>query len=144
MMPVTIHTIIKPPDDPTSRTMPAETRKMPEPIIDPATSMVLSKRPRRCWKPVDLPGGGLLMTVSLQASRHRRCASHFLAKPAVPCPVDKVNDKADDKPHQQAEPRPRRQEHHHAQVNQDSQWRDDENGGAAEWPRRVGPTNAQK
>src|SRR5262249_48926702 len=50
MMPVTIHTIIKPPDDPTSRAMPAETRKMPEPIIDPATSMVLSKGPRRCWK----------------------------------------------------------------------------------------------
>jgi len=36
------------PAEPTSREMSAETMKMPEPIMLPATSMVASNSPRRC------------------------------------------------------------------------------------------------
>ena len=39
------------PDPPMSRAISAETMKMPEPIIVPATSMVASNRPRRCSRP---------------------------------------------------------------------------------------------
>ncbi len=39
------------PAEPTSRAMSAETMKMPEPIIDPATSIVASNRPSWGRKP---------------------------------------------------------------------------------------------
>ena len=39
------------PDEPTCRAMSAETMKMPEPIIDPATIIVESSRPSSRTKP---------------------------------------------------------------------------------------------
>src|SRR5428012_8161 len=50
MTPVNTQTASNQPDEPTSREISAETMKMPEPIMEPATSMVESNRPRRCWK----------------------------------------------------------------------------------------------
>src|SRR6266571_1332979 len=44
--PVTSHTNSSQPGAPTCRVISAETMKMPEPIIDPATIMVESSRPR--------------------------------------------------------------------------------------------------
>ncbi len=44
--PVTSHTTNSQPAEPTWREMSAETMKMPEPIIEPATIMVESSRPR--------------------------------------------------------------------------------------------------
>ncbi len=46
--PVRIQTSSNQPDDPTSSAMPAETMKMPDPTIEPATSIVVSKRPSFC------------------------------------------------------------------------------------------------
>ena len=45
-MPVIIHEASSQPGLPTLRAISAETMKMPEPIIDPATSMVESNSPR--------------------------------------------------------------------------------------------------
>ncbi len=45
MTPVTTQTTMSQPAAPTSREISAETMKMPEPIMVPATSMVASKRP---------------------------------------------------------------------------------------------------
>src|SRR5690348_9328346 len=44
MMPVTIHATRSQPGEPSLRPMSAETMKMPDPIIDPATSIVASVR----------------------------------------------------------------------------------------------------
>src|SRR5439155_21920556 len=44
--PVTAQTTSSQPDEPTNRAMSAETMKTPEPIIEPATSMVESSNPR--------------------------------------------------------------------------------------------------
>src|ERR1039457_2185539 len=46
--PVTSHATNSQPADRTWRLMSADTMKMPEPIIDPATSMVESSKPRLC------------------------------------------------------------------------------------------------
>ncbi len=43
--PVTIHTTRSHPGEPTCRAMIDETMKIPEPIIEPATSMVESSKP---------------------------------------------------------------------------------------------------
>ncbi len=43
--PVTAQTTSSQPEEPTSRAMSAETMKMPEPIIEPATSIVESSKP---------------------------------------------------------------------------------------------------
>jgi hypothetical protein len=48
MTPASAHTVSSHPAVPTSRTISAETMKMPEPIIAPATSMVASNKPIRC------------------------------------------------------------------------------------------------
>jgi len=45
---------MRPPADPTWRAMSAETMKMPDPIIDPATIIVESTRPSSLRNPVDL------------------------------------------------------------------------------------------
>ena len=45
-MPVMIHEASSQPGLPTLRDISADTMKMPEPIIDPATSMVESNSPR--------------------------------------------------------------------------------------------------
>ena len=49
MNPVKIQINKRLPGDPTSRIISADTIKIPEPIIVPATSIVESKRPKRCW-----------------------------------------------------------------------------------------------
>src|SRR5215475_9231406 len=54
--PVTAHKSSSQPDEPTSRTMSAETMKIPEPTMLPATSMVQSNSPSRRWKPCPLAG----------------------------------------------------------------------------------------
>jgi len=43
--PVTAHTKSSQPGDPTNRPMSAETMKIPDPIIEPATSIVESSKP---------------------------------------------------------------------------------------------------
>ena len=49
--PVTPHTTSSQPAEPTNRAMSAETMKTPEPIIEPATSIVESSKPRPLMKP---------------------------------------------------------------------------------------------
>src|SRR5438067_1553228 len=49
MRPLTSQITISQPEEPTSRAMSADTMKMPEPIIEPATSMVASNRPSLRW-----------------------------------------------------------------------------------------------
>src|SRR6185503_7248085 len=50
--PVTIHATNNQPGEPTCRDISAETMKMPEPIIDPATIVVESRRPSPRTNPV--------------------------------------------------------------------------------------------
>ena len=77
MTPVRIQTRSSQPLEPTSRAMSAETMKMPEPIMVPATSMVASKRPRRLLKPLFAEEGSpreavlILRLVSIQGHARR-------------------------------------------------------------------------
>src|SRR6476646_5054917 len=53
-MPVIAHTTSSHPADPTNRPISAETMKTPDPIIDPATSMVESSKPSCLTNPSDV------------------------------------------------------------------------------------------
>src|SRR4051812_23047508 len=57
--PVRTQTPSSQPDEPTSRAISAETMKMPEPIMAPATSMVASNSPSRFWKPASTSAAGV-------------------------------------------------------------------------------------
>src|SRR5580692_4003095 len=54
-----IHASRRPPVDPDFREMSAETMKMPEPIIDPTTMVVESKRPRPRTNPEESASAGV-------------------------------------------------------------------------------------
>src|SRR5262245_9379605 len=76
--PVMTHVISSQPDAPTCRTMSADTMKMPEPIIDPATIIVESHSPSSRRKPVDVSAAaGGCCSVAAPAMRPRgvRCGS---------------------------------------------------------------------
>ena len=62
--PVTAHTTSSQPDEPTNRAISADTMKMPEPIIEPATSMVESSKPNPLTN-FSASGGWSLDAVSL-------------------------------------------------------------------------------
>src|ERR1700733_15087313 len=58
----------RPPVDPESRAISAETMKMPEPIIEPTTMVVESNRPRPRTKPEDCASAGSAVALSPLAS----------------------------------------------------------------------------
>src|SRR5262245_25996196 len=96
--PVTSQTTMSQPDEPTSRAMRAETMKIPDPIIDPATSMVESNRPSRCWKwgvPWGLCAGSSF--IGLRVFRGAK-ASNPSANDAVGYTVGEINDQARKQP----------------------------------------------
>ena len=67
--PVTSQTTSNQPGEPTCRAMIEETMKMPEPIIDPATSMVESSKPSPLTNLLSAAGGGVITRfVSLSRS----------------------------------------------------------------------------
>src|SRR5262245_45941581 len=53
MTPASPQTASSQPEPPVSRAISAETMKMPEPIMIPATIIVLANSPRRCSSPPD-------------------------------------------------------------------------------------------
>src|SRR5690606_9538560 len=56
-MAVTSQTAISRPGEPTWRAISAETMKMPEPIIEPITIVVASRRPRPLTNPPEVAAG---------------------------------------------------------------------------------------
>src|SRR5580704_2283416 len=113
------------PGDPVSRATSAETRKMPDPIIDPATMVVASKSPRlprlSCG---DVPSSSI---------GGRRAAER-----AVALAVEDVDGQADGEPHEEADPRDERQRQHEAAAQEDPEKREDGHERAAEGPRPIG------
>src|SRR5689334_18240845 len=128
MTPVSSQTAISQPGAPTSRAISAETTKMPEPIIDPATSIVASNRPRRFWKPASGaaaagPSSGvmvLLMATSPLGLQRDRFAQ-VPADRAVAVAVEQVDEQPQHQPADQPPPGGQRQEQHHQQVDGDAQ-----------------------
>src|SRR5262249_37710838 len=130
--PVSTQTTISQPDEPTSRATPADTTKMPEPIIVPATSIVASNSPSFCWKPGDfsslkvasLPDVARRGGLDAVAAR-RPVAAQFLAERAVILAVGEIDDQADEQPADQPQPVAAGQRHHEHEAEQDTQGRDD-------------------
>ena len=58
MSPDATHTATSPPGEPMLRPMSAETMKMPEPIMDPATSITASSSDSPCLSPASAAGAG--------------------------------------------------------------------------------------
>ena len=74
--PVTTHKSSSQPDEPTSRAMSAETMKMPEPTIEPTTSMVASRSPRTRNRGLDSEAGALSEPGSGLALMERDAVPH--------------------------------------------------------------------
>src|SRR5687768_5088026 len=58
MSPDATQTAISPPGEPMLRAMSAETMKIPEPIMDPATSITASSSDSPCFNPASAAAGG--------------------------------------------------------------------------------------
>src|SRR5438270_12535029 len=129
--------------------MSALTMKIPEPIIDPATSMVASNGPSRRWKPdtagSTFPLAGSTSAVVIRSHFLRPCpAAQGLANQTVAIAVAEVDHQADCQPHDQADPGQQRQEQHHGDVDNDTQGREHEQRGAAERPVYLRPADAEQ
>src|SRR5579862_5503401 len=132
MTPVKAQTSSSQPLEPTSRAMSAETINMPEPIMVPATSMVASKRPRRCWKPFfaeeGSPSEAVLILGLVSIQRHARrgnamrgdFAPQFLAKMAMMATVQEINAQTDSQPTEKTCPVLPPKVNHHQKTENDA------------------------
>src|SRR5438876_661238 len=68
------------PGEPTCRDISAETRKMPEPIIEPATIVVESSSPRPRMNPVFLSSTAMAASAILSSSESYQCLYVVLKK----------------------------------------------------------------
>src|SRR5262245_41908107 len=154
MMPARAQTVSSQPEVPTSRTISAETMKMPEPIMAPATSMVASKSPIRCWKPaagsIGSTATGRLPPDIRFGSRGGRfdlleSVAELVAEDAVVSAVGEVNDQAEEHPAKQTHPVTHWQRHHQHQAEDDAQHGDYRDERTTEGPVRagVGPPHHQ-
>src|SRR2546426_11237853 len=85
--PVMTRVRMRPPAEPTCRAMSAETMKMPDPIIDPATIIVESSSPSSRRNPVDLSSTRTAGCVIRLALWGRDGSNEKRAKPS-PTPPD--------------------------------------------------------
>src|SRR5437867_2907738 len=85
--PVMTQVRMRPPAEPTCRAMSAETMKMPDPIIDPATIIVESSSPSSRRNPVDLSSTRTAGCVIRLALWGRDGSNEKRAKPS-PTPPD--------------------------------------------------------
>src|SRR6476619_2150047 len=78
-MPVIAHTTSSHPADPTNRPISAETMKTPDPIIDPATSMVESSKPSCLTNPSDVVCSSFTSLWDFESSAIRNSLNAFRA-----------------------------------------------------------------
>src|SRR5215831_16930247 len=75
-IPVISHTTSNQPGPPTCLEISAETRKIPEPIIDPATIIVESSKPSARKRPEDLSRIAPLSAIWVSCKREERASAH--------------------------------------------------------------------